>query len=459
MRHLAKETKTVWFFIALAVVQFISCVSTGVALLAWMQDKTEWAAYVAFVLSGLTQLLLWLFYRAASDRRFDTLTRLLCLFCGVTLTLISGGLSATAFGIFLAEADIEDALSRANFEAVGAPLYESSHALSRLNQALGALSERSDTLEALEIKSGASCENLPHTPGDGPRQLLRVAVAEKARDHASRLDTLATSMAAMATLPTGTIDQEILTRRFLQAGAMLNDPLLGGLEEWLDAKARQFRQGLGAANCVDQRFAEEVDAVSTLLERTSDISLPTAPPELATVEFAQLVPLVLKELAAIVLPSIVSNKQLFKHLSLPFAIATAVELIILMLLLILFLAGRGEMEKYLPFHLVQRYRVDLRGKSIIFVPQQADSRPRDRDDLLCFVACMHLKKFHADFIDLSREEFSEYKTVMRHRGVSDGNLYATYQLNRRSRRAIRRHYQRSYRDERHYQGAGQGGKP
>lgn len=438
--HPAMLSITGWFYSLLVALQLLSFVSTGWALYVWMSDKTAWAAYVAFVLSGLTQVLLWLFYRAASDTRLDTLPRFLSLLCGWMMTLVSGGLSASALGIFLADKDIDDVLTRVNFEAVASPLYASSNALSRLNQALGALSDRSDTLATLEIDSGASCDNLPHTPGDGPRQRLRVAVAQEASAYASRLDTLATSMAGMATLPMGTIDQETLTRRFLQAGAMLNDPLLDSLEAWLDAKAQQFRQGLGAANCVDPRFAEEVDAVSALLEHMSSIRLPIAPPELATVEFAQLVPLVVKELAALALPFIDSHEQLLRHLTLPFAIAVGIELGILLLLLILYLLARGESVKHLPFQLVQRYRVDLRGKSIVFVPE---ANTLDHDALLVFVELLRLKKCHADFVDLSRGEFSEYQRVMRHRGVSDGNLYATYLLNRRSRRAIRRYYQHS----------------
>ena len=436
----AKLSMTWWFYIALVLIQLLSFVSTGWALYVWMSDKTAWAAYVAFVLSGLTQVLLWLFYRAASDTRLRMRTRVPSLLCGLMMTLISGALSASAVGVFLAEKDIEDVLSRANFETVASPLYDSSRALSGLNVAMGALSERSAALEADEIKDGDSCDNLPHTPGDGPRQRLRVAVAEEARTYALQLDIQASSLADTAMLPTGTIDQETLTDRFLQAGRMLNDPLLDNLEAWLEAKARQFRQGLGAANCVDQSFAEEVDAVSVLLERMSAIHLPATPPELATVEYAQLVPLVVRELAAL-FPFIDSHEALWRHLMLPFCIAGFIELCILLLLLILFLIARDELVVNLPFQLVQRYRVDLRRKSIVFVPQ---ANAHDHDDLLGFVEWMKLEKFHADFIDLDREEFSEYKAVMSHRGVSDGNLYTTYLLDGCSRRAIRRHYQRSY---------------
>lgn len=436
----------------LIVLSGISLLATGGAFYFWLVASTERmiALTAAALISGVIQVLIAGFYFAAGASGVSPLLRAVCFSLGLAMSVISGGLAAGSWALFLRSDDVAQVMNRENFSTLASPLYEASDQVADLAAAMRVLSARSDQAMAEEDRAGTSCDG-GSRPGPGPRYRLREDIKDEAANYTTAMTRLSDEMLAVAALPNAdAIDQDLLNERFAAARRLLRDPDLQDLRAWLTRHAEGFEteEGFedarsGAFTCRDREFATELRQV---LAAFPAVTLPSAP-STVRVDFATTAQQTYGQILAAtgVVDQDEFDRQVLDELKLPLGIAFINEAIIVVLVSLIsqmkrthrvaglkrgrFLSGAELSKATNMLALLERYTIDLGKQRLLMIPENGQD-PSERLVLGDLARNCGLEKPAEDFIALHAVS-PMHQSVLEKRG-STADIYSAYLLNRKA---------------------------
>ena len=438
----------------LIVLSGISLLATGGAFYFWLVASTD--RMIAFTVAAVISAVIQVTYRRLpvsleARNRVSPFLRAVCLSLGLAMSVISGGLAAGSWALFLRSDAVEQVMNRRNFSTLATPLYQASDQVADLAAAMRVLRARSDDAMAEERRAGTSCDG-GSVPGQGPRHRLRARLKEEAAGHTAAMTRLSDEMLAVAALPNAdAIDQALLNDRFAAARRLLRHRDLQDLRTWLIRHAEGFEAEAGFEDaqsgtftCRDNDFATELRKVVAAFP---SVTLPTAPMAAVRVDFATTAQQTYGQILAAtgLVDQDEFDRQVLEELKMPIFIAFINESIIVVLVFLIsqmnkrhritgLKRGRLLTEAELPkatkmLALLERYTIDLGKQRLLMIPENGRD-PSERLILGDLARQCGMVKPAEDFIELGAVS-PMHQSVLEKRG-STADIYSAYLLNRKA---------------------------
>lgn len=269
----------------------VSFASTAIGLFAWFRSETSIleavvfaAIWSAFLQAGIVAF--WSYF----GRTERGLGRLFAVALGLSCSLGSLTFASAMWLMRSNHTGYQTTLTRANAGTVIEPVAQFSKRINDVADTMANVAATAASKGDIETANGGTCEGVKPQKDCGPICRLRKRQQNDASKLSNELSGVAQESTDLISSIQADLSREGLTKGYKQAGLLARHRALTNARIWIDTQLHGFDtkfvdpQSGSAFICRDPAFRDQLALARKILD--TDLSLPSIPPEPATVGYA-----------------------------------------------------------------------------------------------------------------------------------------------------------------------------